>query len=63
MAASFPYDCEGDGPSLRGSPGIVSASLRKQVQERVNKCGVEIIEAKISHLAYSQDIAASMLKK
>ena len=63
-AAQFPYECEDpETPSLRGSPQIVSTQLRKTVQERVNKCGVEIVEAKISNLAYAQEIAASMLKK
>ena len=63
-AAQFPYECEDEEtPSLRGSPQIVSAQLRKTVQERVNNCGVEIVEAKISNLAYAQEIAASMLKK
>jgi len=41
----------------------VSAALRKAVQERVQKCGVEIIEARISHLAYASHIASSMLKR
>ena len=63
-AALYPYECEDEAtPSLRGSPQIVSAALRQAVQDRVEKCGVEIVEAKISTLAYSQDIAASMLKK
>ena len=63
-AALYPYETEDPAtPSLRGSPEIVSGALRKAVQDRVDKCGVEIVEAKISHLAYAQEIAASMLKK
>lgn len=63
-AALFPYEsADEERPSLRGSPVHVSAQLRQSVQERVEKCGVEIVEAKISHLAYAQEIAASMLKK
>jgi len=63
-AALYPYETEDENtPSLRGSPEIVSAALRRAVQDRVDKCGVEIVEAKISHLAYAQEIAASMLKK
>ena len=63
-AALYPYESEDEAtPSLRGSPQIVSAALRQAVQDRVNKCGVEIVEAKISPLAYAEEIAASMLKK
>jgi regulator of protease activity HflC (stomatin/prohibitin superfamily) len=63
-AALYPYENEDPtAPSLRGSPQIVSAALRKAIQERVSMCGIEIVEAKISHLAYSQEIAAAMLKK
>ena len=63
-AALYAYESEDpETPSLRGSPQIVSAALRNAIQERVAKCGVEIVEAKISHLAYADEIAASMLKK
>jgi len=62
-AALYPYECDDEEPSLRGSPVQVSAALRQAVQDRVDKCGVEIVEAKISHLAYAPEIAASMLKK
>ena len=63
-AALYPYETEDEAAaSLRGSPQIVSGALRQAVQDRVEKCGVEVVEAKISHLAYAQEIAASMLKK
>ena len=63
-AALYPYEtADENAPSLRGSPQIVSGALRQAVQDRVEKCGVEVVEAKISHLAYAQEIAASMLKK
>ena len=62
-AALYPYECEDERPSLRGSPMEVSAALRQSVQDRVDKVGLEIVEAKISHLAYAPEIAASMLKK
>ena len=62
--ALYPYACEEEeGPSLRGSPNEVSAALRQSVQDRVDKVGIEIVEAKISHLAYAPEIASSMLKK
>ena len=62
-AALYPYECEDESPSLRGSPVEVSATLRQSVQDRVDKVGLEIVEAKISHLAFAPEIAASMLKK
>ena len=63
-AALFPYECEDEErSSLRGSPNEVGESLRQSVQDRVDKVGIEICEAKISHLAFANEIAASMLKK
>ena len=63
-AALYPYEClDGERPSLRGSPLEVAETLRKSVQDRVDKCGIEIVEAKISNLSYANEIAASMLKK
>ena len=53
-AALYPYECEDEErPSLRGSPVEVGETLRKSVQDRVEKIGIEIVEAKISHLAYA----------
>jgi hypothetical protein len=58
LASHFPYDSHDDGrPSLRGSPGEVSDSLRIQVQARLDVAGVEITDARISHLAYAPEIA------
>jgi len=63
-AALYPYESQDEAfPSLRGSKEIVSAALRRAVQDRVEKCGVEIVEANISHLTYAIEIAATMLKK
>lgn len=64
LAMAYPYDDYGDEPlSLRGSVDEVSEALQQQIQERVAKAGVEVIEAKLSHLAYAQEIAGAMLQR
>ena len=63
-ATSYPYDSHQDGVvSLRGSTGAVAEHLQREVQERLQKAGVEVIEARISHLAYAPEIAAAMLQR
>ncbi len=49
--------------SLRGSTAEVCEQLQGDIQERLDKAGVEVIEARISHLAYSPEIAAAMLQR
>jgi hypothetical protein len=49
--------------SLRGSAGAISDHLKQEVQQRLAKAGVEVIEARISHLAYAPEIAAAMLQR
>ena len=64
MTSHYPYDAHVEGqPSLRGNPGEVSDSLRGQVQARLEVAGVEVQEARISHLAYAQEIAQAMLRR
>lgn len=64
MATSYPYDAhDGVSISLRGNGKEVNANLRDEVQERLAKAGVEVIEARISHLAYAQEIAQAMLQR
>lgn len=65
MAMSYSYDTfdDGDASSLRGSVDEVSASLQKEVQERVARAGILIEEARISHLAYAPEIASAMLQR
>ena len=64
LAMAYPYDVfEGDTLSLRGSTDEVSASLKNEIQERVVKAGVIIDDARLSHLAYAQEIAAVMLQR
>lgn len=63
MATRHPYDSEDHEVSLRGSTTEISEQLEHDIQERLQKAGVEVIEARISHLAYSQEIAAAMLQR
>jgi regulator of protease activity HflC (stomatin/prohibitin superfamily) len=64
VATSHPYDdTTGAGSSLRGSADIVGAELAREVAERVSVAGVEIVEVRISHLAYAQEIAQAMLRR
>jgi regulator of protease activity HflC (stomatin/prohibitin superfamily) len=64
VATSHPYDdSTGAGTSLRGSTDVVSAQLAAEVAERVSIAGLEIVEVRISHLAYAQEIAQAMLRR
>jgi hypothetical protein len=64
VATSHPYDdTTGTGTSLRGSTDVVAAELAREVAERVAVAGVEIMEVRISHLAYAQEIAQAMLRR
>src|SRR5579863_2074607 len=64
VATSHPYDDTTDaGTSLRGSTDVVAAALAREVAERVLIAGVEIVEVRISHLAYSPEIAQAMLRR
>jgi regulator of protease activity HflC (stomatin/prohibitin superfamily) len=64
LATSFPYDAHNEGEiSLRGSGAEVSQRLGQEIQERLTKAGVEVIEARISHLAYAPEIASAMLRR
>ena len=64
VANSHPYDdTTGQGTSLRGSTDIVAAQLAAEVADRVAIAGVEIVEVRISHLAYAQEIAQAMLRR
>jgi hypothetical protein len=64
LATSYPYDAHEEGvKSLRGNTAEVAAHLRDEIQERLAVAGVEVKEARISHLAYAPEIAASMLQR
>lgn len=60
----YPYDStDSDEMSLRGSSQEVCEKLKATLQERVDNAGLEIIEARITHLAYAPEIAAAMLQR
>lgn len=64
VARCYPYDStDSDEKTLRGSSTEVSERLKELLQERVEIAGLEIIEARIAHLAYAQEIAAAMLQR
>ena len=64
LATHYPYDAHLEGHmSLRGSTNEVAAQLKTEIQDRLAKAGVEVIEARISHLAYAPEIAAAMLRR
>jgi hypothetical protein len=64
LATHYPYDAHVEGTlSLRGSTDEVAKRLRGEIQDRLAKAGVEVIEARISHLAYAPEIAAAMLRR
>jgi regulator of protease activity HflC (stomatin/prohibitin superfamily) len=64
LASSYPYEAEKDSEiSLRSSGSDITDLLRTEIQNRLHKAGVEVIEARISHLAYAQEIASAMLQR
>jgi SPFH domain/Band 7 family protein len=64
LATRYPYDAHEDHHvSLRGSTADVAKDLKHEVQDRLGKAGVEVIEARLSHLAYASEIASAMLRR
>ena len=64
MATSYPYDQHGpEEISLRSHPAEISERLRQEIQDRLSKAGIHVIESRISHLAYSPEIAGAMLQR
>ncbi len=64
MALSYPYDAHAEGEiSLRSHTAEVAQHLKTEIQERLTKAGVEVLEARISHLAYAPEIAQAMLQR
>jgi regulator of protease activity HflC (stomatin/prohibitin superfamily) len=66
LASTHPYDeghSEGGETSLRGNAEEISGELQVALQQRLDQAGISIIEARISHLAYAQEIAAAMLQR
>ena len=64
LATSYTYDThDEDRVSLRGHTAAVADHLKREIQDRLSKAGVEVLEARISHLAYAPEIAAAMLQR
>ncbi|BAY30548.1 hypothetical protein NIES2107_23930 [Nostoc carneum NIES-2107] len=65
LAIRYPYDSPDDTatPSLRGIPDEIAQALQKELQARLEVTGVEVIEARLSHLAYAPEIAQMMLRR
>lgn len=64
LATSYPYESHStDQVALRSAPQQIAEELKTEVQDRLDKAGVQVIEARISHLAYAPEIASAMLKR
>ena len=62
-AGSYPYDAEDDTLSLRRNTEEVSEHLKIELNDRLQRAGVEVLEARLSHLAYAPEIAGAMLRR
>lgn len=64
LATSYPYEAHNEGEvALRSDPQAIAEKLREEVQDRLDQAGVEVIDARITHLAYAKEIASAMLKR
>ena len=63
LASAYPYDAGDDEKSLRGATDDISQHLQRELQERLGKAGVEVMEARLAHLAYAPEIAHAMLQR
>ena len=64
LATTHPYDAHVEGVmSLRSHTNEIAGQMRKEIQERLEKAGVNVVEARISHLAYAPEIASAMLRR
>jgi regulator of protease activity HflC (stomatin/prohibitin superfamily) len=64
LATSYAYDAHDDAQvSLRGHTGAVAEHLKREIHDRLVKAGVQVIEARLSHLAYAPEIAQAMLQR
>ena len=62
-ASSYPYDGDDETLSLRRNTAEVSEHLEQELRERLSRAGVEVLEARLSHLAYAPEIAGAMLRR
>ena len=63
LATTYPYEAPDGEVALRSDPQQIAEELKTEVQDRLEKAGVQVIEARISHLAYAPEIASAMLKR
>lgn len=64
MATAYAYDAHKEGDmSLRGNTADIAEKLKVEIQDRLQKAGVQVLEARISHLAYAPEIANAMLRR
>ncbi len=63
LATTYPYEAPDGEIALRSNPQQIADELKTEVQDRLEKAGVLVIEARISHLAYAPEIASAMLKR
>jgi len=64
LATSYPYDAHNDHQmSLRANATEVAAHLKREIEDRLAKAGVQVIEARLAHLAYAPEIAMAMLQR
>ena len=64
LAASYPYDDYAAGTtSLRTGADVVSSSLQSELQERLRPAGIDVLETRLTHLAYAPEIAEVMLRR
>ncbi|HEY8941133.1 MAG TPA: SPFH domain-containing protein [Cellvibrio sp.] len=65
LATTYPYehDAEDERLSLRSDSNAIAQKLKNEVQDRLQKAGVDVLEARLSHLAYAPEIAQAMLQR
>ena len=64
LATLYPYDTHEEGSlSLRGNTDEIAGQLKIEIQSRLHKAGVQVLEARITHLAYAPEIASAMLQR
>lgn len=63
LASAHPYDAEDHEVSLRQNAEEVSEALKRELEERLSRAGIEVLEARLSHLAYAPEIASAMLRR
>lgn len=63
MATNYAYDGEDNEVTLRGTTDVVSEKLQEELQDRLSEAGVNVVEARLTHLAYAPEIASEMLRR